>query len=651
MTISKYFSRNQLKGLSKAGDVLLPGTGNSPSFSATGCIAHMDRMAAYLAEDDLYGLKMLLSLFKWMPAWMISLIFKLCDKNDVFPGAIGAGLRMLEIGVKGAVFSPYYANLSHPGYTGKKVHDAIGWHPKLALKEDELPKALRRIQYTDPEKEDVADIYRQARESVKEIRQWSVKKRLEFVTRLKKVILENQEMILDRVQADTGKSRFDAITAEIFGVLDFLDYIEKNAGKMLADRKVATPFALMGKSSKVYFEPLGVALLISPWNYPFYQAIVPIIQAFIAGNAVVFKPSSATPLAGLVEKLLNQADFRPGWVQVVYGPGGSVGDMLVDEGPDKIFLIGSQAVGRHVMERAARQLIPVELELGGKDPMLVFEDVNIPRAAAGAVWGAFTTTGQSCTSVERLFVHEAIYESFKGELVRRTLKLTQKKDNDPGTDIGPMCTREQVEVIAAQVEDAKNKGARFLTGDDWDLKSAFIPPMIIEGVTPEMLIDREENFGPLLPLYSFSTEEEALERANDPQYGLSASVWSRDLDRADRVARAIYTGNVSINNVMLTEGNHALPFGGVQKSGFGRYKGEFGFYSFTNIKSVLKDKDSKKIEANWFPYTGKKYRIFSDLTRALYSPGRIRGLAMGAIHGIRLETYVARLAKKNSRRE
>jgi acyl-CoA reductase-like NAD-dependent aldehyde dehydrogenase len=301
------------------------------------------------------------------------------------------------------------------------------------------------------------------------------------------------------------------------------------------------------------------------------------------------------------------------------------------------------------MERASRHLIPVELELGGKDPMVVFEDVNIERAAAGAIWGAFTTTGQSCTSVERLFVHEDIYEPFKEILVTETLKLIQATDNDGNADIGPMTTEAQVKTIAAQVADARKKGAVFLTGNDWDGRTNFVPPMIVEGVTKDMLMDQEENFGPLLPIYPFASEAQAIELANDPEYGLSASVWSQDLERADRVARKIVTGNVSINNVMLTEGNHALPFGGVGKSGFGRYKGEFGFYAFANIKAVLIDKNSARMEANWFPYTAEKYRIFSDLTRALYSPGRIFSLIKGAFYGLKLETYVKKLTKKGRR--
>ncbi|MBT8352256.1 MAG: aldehyde dehydrogenase family protein, partial [Deltaproteobacteria bacterium] len=573
MVFSKYFSQNQLKGLLKVGDILLPGTDTSPSYSETGCINHIDRMACFLNKDDLSGLQLLLGIFSWTPKWIIYLILKACNYNQRFPGIIGAGLRMLEIGIKGVIFSPYYANLTSSDYAGEKVYDIIGWNPKIAVPDEDQDSAKRKINLENPTPADINAVYQVARRVEPEIRELGVKKRLELISNLKAVILKNQERILDQVQKDTGKSRFDAITAEIFGVLDYLDYLEKNAAKILADRKVATPFALMGKKSKVYFEPLGTALLISPWNYPFYQAIVPICQAFIVGNAVVFKPAKATPLKGLVEQMLEQAGFFPGWVQIIYGQGSKIGDALIDQQPDKIFFIGSQTVGKRIMSLAAKHLIPVELELGGKDPMIVFDDINIDRAVAGAIWGAFTTTGQSCTSVERLFVHADIYDQFKQTLIRETLKLTQGTDNDGNADIGAITTQSQVVEIARQVADAKKKGADFLTGKDWDGTTAFVPPMVIEGVTKEMLIDQEENFGPLLPIYSFSSEQEVIELANDPVYGLSASVWADDLKKANRVARQIYTGNVSINNVMLTEGNHALPFGGVRKSGFGRYKG------------------------------------------------------------------------------
>ncbi len=647
MKMSKNFSRNQLLGLNKAGDVILPGTDVSPSFSRTGCIDHVDRMAAYLTGDDLGGLRMLLGIFRYSPKWIIRLLMTACAKNTRVPGLFGSTLRTIDVGIKGVVMSLYYSNLTGKDYQGEKVFDIIGWDAKLVMSHDDTPKnsAPPDIAYDHPDQSDVDRIFARARQAQPEIQSWELKKRLQFVTRLKRIIIARQAYILDRIQKDAGKSRTDALTAEIFGTLDHLDYLEKNAVKILADRKVPTPFALMGKKSKIYFEPMGTTLIISPWNYPFYQAIVPITLSFVVGNAVIYKPSSATPLKGLVEELLDEAGFDPAWVQMVYGPGRELGRLLIDRRPNKIFFIGSQRAGRQIMARAAEHLIPVELEMGGKDPMIVFEDANLERAAAGAIWGAFTNTGQSCTSVEKLFLQESIYEEFKKILVRETLKMTQSTDSDGGTDIGPMTTDAQVKVIAEQINDAREKGANLLTGGNWDGQSAAIPPIIVEETTDEMQLNREETFGPVLPIFAFHDEAEAIRRANGDEFGLSASVWSADLNRADRVARAIVTGNVSINNVMLTEGNHALPFGGAKKSGIGRYKGEFGFYCFANIKSILVDKDSGKMEANWFPYTRRKFQLFTELTTNIYSPGLL-SFVKSAVSGLKLEGYVKKRDKK-----
>jgi acyl-CoA reductase-like NAD-dependent aldehyde dehydrogenase len=647
MNVSKYFNRNQLLGLLKAGDVILPGTDVSPSFSGIGCIDHVDRIAAYLSHDDLSGLRTLLALFRYAPKWLIRLLMTACTKNDRFPGFMGTALRTIDLGVKGLVMSLYYSNLTGDGYAGKKIFEIIGWDAKLIMPHDEAPREIDRpdIAYDHPDESDVTRIFDRARQAQPDILSWAVKKRLEFVDRLRAIIISRQDHILDRIQADTGKSRTDALTAEIFGTLDHLDYLQKNAAKVLADRKVPTPFALMGKKSRIYFEPMGTVLIISPWNYPFYQAIVPITLAFMVGNAVIYKPSSATPLKGLVEELLGEAGFDPAWVQVVYGPGSELGKRLIDRRPDKIFFIGSQRAGRQIMTQAAEHLIPVELEMGGKDPMIVFEDADLERAAAGAIWGAFTNTGQSCTSVERLLVQEGVYEAFKTILVRQTRKLTRGTDTDGGLDIGPMTTNSQVKVIADQIRDAREKGAVLLTGGDWDGESAEIPPIIVEGSTDDMRLNREETFGPVLPIFAFNDEAEAITRANSDEFGLSASVWSADERRADRVARAIVTGNVSINNVMLTEGNHALPFGGTKKSGIGRYKGEFGFYCFANIKSILVDKNSSRMEANWFPYTPRKFSLFTDLTTQIYSPGAWSFLK-AAVSGLKLESTVKKLGKK-----
>jgi len=209
-----------------------------------------------------------------------------------------------------------------------------------------------------------------------QLRQTSVRDRILKIKFLKKVILNRRESIIDRIQQDTGKSRSDALISEIFGVLDHLTYLEKSGEKILKDKKVSTPIALMGKKSRIFFEPMGVILIISPWNYPFYQAIVPITAALLAGNSIIYKPSEHTPLEGLLEELLLEATFQSDWVQVIYGDG-TIGSSLIDQRPDKIFFTGSERTGIKIMEQASKNLIPVELELGGKDPMIVFEDANV----------------------------------------------------------------------------------------------------------------------------------------------------------------------------------------------------------------------------------------------------------------------------------
>jgi aldehyde dehydrogenase (NAD+) len=482
-----------------------------------------------------------------------------------------------------------------------------------------------------------------AKHAAHTLRQLDIQDRIRKIRFLKRIILNKREGIIDRIQKDTGKSRSDALISEVFGVLDHLSYLEKNGQKILKDKKVSTPIALMGKKSKIFFEAMGVILIISPWNYPFYQAIVPITAAFIAGNAVIYKPSEHTPLEGLLEELLAEATFQDDWVQVVYGDG-KTGAALIDQHPDKIFFTGSERTGRKIMEQAAKYLIPVELELGGKDPMIVFADANINRAAAGALWGGLTNLGQSCTSVERIYVQNEIYDDFKNELIRLTHQIKQETDVDGDADVGAMTTDFQVDIIQRQLEDAKNKNAQIYTSNLIS-ESKHIPPAVLDHVTNEMDLMKEETFGPLLPILPFSTEEEAIAQANNSPFGLSASIWTRDLKRADRVARAIVTGNVSINNVMLTEGNPALPFGGIKNSGFGRYKGEIGLHSFCNIKSVLIDKDSSKIESNWFPYTRKKYTLFSDLTVNLFSDG-ILSFMKFLISGLKLESYSDKIGKK-----
>jgi acyl-CoA reductase-like NAD-dependent aldehyde dehydrogenase len=637
MEAQNVLTRTQRAGLLKLGDALIPGDGDLPSFSAAGCADEIHRMLPYMTESDRQGAMIVLTVFRFLPAFLIRAIVALTDYNRYFPGPLGGALRLIQIGVKGMVMTLYYSDIG----SGTPLFPRIGWDAEVVQHEGESPRRVApppaAPPLIPPDASAAEHAMRAARLAAASVRALPLSERLEHIAKLKQTILDRREEIIDRIQKDTGKSRSDALVSEIFGVLDNLAWLEKFARKALSDRKVHTPLALMGKKSQLWFEPLGTLLIISPWNYPFYQAIVPIACAFVAGNTVVYKPSEWTPLEGLVEDLLAEAEFAPNWVRIVYGDGRAGAD-LIDQRPDKIFFTGSTRTGRKIMAQAAQNLIPVELELGGKDAMIVFDDVNVERAAAGAAWGGLTTTGQSCTSVERIYVQERIFDAFRDELAKQVQRMKQEIDRDGDADVGAMTTDFQVKIVARQVNDAKVSGARFLTGGDWNGVSRLIPPMVVENVNEEMALLREETFGPVLPLLPFRTEDEVVRRANDSEYGLTASVWSNDLRRARRVARALAVGGVSINNVMATEANPALPFGGVKQSGFGRYKGEHGLHSFCNVKSVLIDKDGAKIEANWYPYTGEKYRLFTDMMVPLFRGGWLNFIRF-ARAGMKLEKY------------
>ncbi len=495
--------------------------------------------------------------------------------------------------------------------------------------------------------QDPSEIFRRATHAQPQIRALSLGGRLNFLSRLKSLILEKRESIIDRIQAETRKSRSDALMSEIFSTVEHLDFLLKRSEKYLSDRKVHTPLALMGKQSQVWFEPLGTILVISPWNYPFFQAVVPCTLSFVCGNATVYKPSEHTPLKDLMESLFKDAGLQEDWIQVVYGDG-TLGRSLIDQKPDKIFFTGSTQTGKAIMAQASQYLIPVELELGGKDPMIVFEDVTLERAVSGAIWGGLTNCGQSCTSVERIFVHSKVYAEFVAECKKQLAHLTQGVDSDGSKDMGEMTASFQVETVRKQLLAAQSANAKITSFGTSDSKFKIAPTLVeIPKDQIQSPLFTEETFGPVLAMTSFETEAEVVEKANQSEYGLSASVWSKDLERAKRVARALKVGNVSINNVMLTEGNSALPFGGVKGSGMGRFRGEFGFYSFSNIKAILIDKDSKKQEANWYPFTAAKYALFTKMMLALFSRGPIALLSF-VLSGMGLEALSQKLFKNRS---
>ncbi len=497
--------------------------------------------------------------------------------------------------------------------------------------------------FTDPGDAELAAVMQRARAAHEKIARMSIVERVREIQKLSHYLIAHKDEIAQKLVNENGKSLADAMVGDIFTCVDLIDYYAKNAPKLLCDEKVATPLMLFPKKSKIIYAPIGPVLVISPWNYPLNTALTPSVCAFIAGNAVIMKPSEWTPLKGLLDELVTKSGFMQDAMQVVFG-GRETGRRLIDLQPAKVFFTGSVRGGKQIMKHCADYLIPVELELGGKDPMLVFDDASMERATNGAVWGALNNAGQGCTSVERCFVQEGIYEEFVRTVKEKFAKLSTADTFKGGTDcgnldIGCITTPFQLEKIAAQVEDARAKGAEVWQSHAPVPGSSTYPPTVITNVTNDMEVQVEETFGPVITISKFRTEEDAIRLANDTPYGLSSSVWALDLQKADRVARRIDAGNVCINDVMVTEGNSALPFGGVKQSGIGRYKSRVGVHNFCNIKSVMVDTGTKISEAHWYPYTKEKYALLRGVLD-IQAQGGLGGLIKLLLTGLKLESLV-----------
>lgn len=474
--------------------------------------------------------------------------------------------------------------------------------------------------------------FTRAREAFKALEHIGLAQRIKELGKLREAILAKRETIVGSLMQECGKTRTDA-NIEILGTVDWLKWLEDHAGKLLADEKVPTPITLMGKKSRIIHEPLGPVLIIAPWNYPFHIGITQIFTAFACGNTVVYKPSEITPMEGIYEEILSASPLIRQSVEVAYGPG-ALGSALIDQGPEKIFFTGSTRTGKAISRQAADYLIPVDLELGGKDPMIVFESASIKRAVAAAIWGAFTHNGQSCSAVERLYVQDSIYDEFVNALKAETEKLVQKLDDDGDADLGRLTVDFQFKIVRDHIEDAITKGAEVLIGGKIiDADKLLHQPTILLNVTTDMKAVTEETFGPVLPVIEFHTEEEAIQLANDSEFGLQGSVFTGDKAQGERVARQLEVGGVSINNVNMVEGNPWLSFGGRKQTGSGRARGVEGLMAFTRSKHILADPNSDAIEANWYPYTQAKYAQLLKFMSALFvrSPLRLLKVAMAGL--------------------
>jgi acyl-CoA reductase-like NAD-dependent aldehyde dehydrogenase len=421
------------------------------------------------------------------------------------------------------------------------------------------------------------------------------------------LLLERQESYIDVIVRETGRSRFETIVMEMFPACDCLSYYAKHAARILADRKVPMHL-LRTKKMLVTYRPLGVVGIITPWNGPFILSLNPTVQALMAGNTVVLKPSEVTPFSGrLVGDLFREAGLPEDVLTVVEGDG-ETGSALVDAGVDKISFTGSVRTGRKVGEACGRNLVPCTLELGGKDPMVVCADADIGRAAEGAVFGAFMNAGQFCCSTERVYVVEGVADEFTRRVVEKTKTL--KLGTEGEFDIGPMIWPKQLETIERHVADAVARGARVLTGGRraTQVGKLFYEPTVLVDVTHDMAVMREETFGPILPIVRVRDEDEAVAMANDTTYGLAATVWTRDEPGAIRIAKRLCAGSVCVNDSAITYGAVEAPFGGRRTSGVGQVNGETGLRGYCFAQPIVIDRFGAKDEAVWYPYTAAKER-------------------------------------------
>src|SRR2546426_1630494 len=349
--------------------------------------------------------------------------------------------------------------------------------------------------------EDVARAVGRAREAQSEWAILTFRERGRLIMKARKIILRELEEIASLISRETGKPVSEAVAMELATTLDLMQYFARKTASLLRPRRVSVGlYWSMGRSSYEIYKPLGVVGIISPWNFPWATPLDEVVMALMAGNAVVLKPSELTPLTGLkIKDVFDRAGLAPGLLQIMTGDG-STGAALVTAGADKLMFTGNVETGKRVAEAAARSLTPVVLELGGKDPMIVFEDADIKTAARAAVWGAFANSGQACASVERCYVHESIADQFISEVVTETKRLKQDVGTKSDTDVGSMSSERQLGIVAEHVDDAIAQGARALTGGRRakDLSGSFYEPTVLTQVDHTMEVMREETFGPVL---------------------------------------------------------------------------------------------------------------------------------------------------------
>ena len=452
---------------------------------------------------------------------------------------------------------------------------------------------------------------------------WSqipIDQRMKSLSPLRELLIDNLDSICELIRQCTGKVRTEALLGEVYPLLDLLNYYQKHAKHILRYRDVPTsPYAFPGATAGIERRPYGVIAVISPWNYPFQLSVAPLLTALFAGNAVILKVSElCLPIGQLIVDLFAKLDLPSGLIQCVVGDA-EIGEQLIDAAPDLVFFTGGLHSGRKVMQRAAQHPIPVILELGGKDPMLIFADAHLERACAAALYGAFCNSGQVCVSVERLYVQQHCFARFLEMLLVGVAQLQVGSDQDG--DLGALTSTAQIEIVQAHYQDAIDKGAQ--VSGPLERQGNYLKPVVLWNVNHGMRVMREESFGPLLPVMVFNDVQDAIELANDSDFGLNASIWSSHIEQAKWVASQLNVGNWAINDVLKNIGHPSLPFGGVKRSGFGRYHGAEGLQNFTYPVSGVTNRSRLPKEPNWFPYSEQGYQNLKGYLDFVYGNGSL----------------------------
>lgn len=474
---------------------------------------------------------------------------------------------------------------------------------------------------------------RRAQESWKNS-SFAVRKRV--LGRIQAYLVEHADELVELICRDSGKTRENALLGEILTVCEKARWTAANGERYLKPERIRSWF-FPHKKARLEFHPLGVIGAVIPWNYPLQNIMNPLIPSLMAGNAIVIKPSewvawSSERFVQIARDAVEAEGYSPDLVQLVQGYG-ETGNALVEGGVDCVVFIGSVGNGRRVMEAAAKNLIPVVMELGGKDPYIVCEDAHLESAVHGALGGTFINCGQNCVASERILLLEPIADAFEA-LAKKFVDAFRQGAPLTGStvDVGAMITPLQLQLVERLVNRAIEQGARVVCGGHRvnEEEGDFFAPTILADVMPEMEIMQEEVFGPVLLLCRVRDDAHAVEVANSTSFGLSSSIFSQDRERANRIAAQVQSGMAAINDFGgTTYMAQALTFGGVKQSGFGRMNGRDGLRSLCNVKAVLDDRFKINIPNKVYPVTDGTYPMVSNVVKLMYGRGwamRFKGI-------------------------